>query len=119
MDRREGGFFQFRVATVWFVKFQRDLPASAKYAEFRAAAAAATLWLLRRHVRKHRYAERIAAWHAENKRRALRRYHNLVEKVAKKSSYLALLLPHLMYASLVVGLRKLMPGVITYFATRT
>ncbi len=25
------GFFQIRAATVWFVRFQRDLPASAKY----------------------------------------------------------------------------------------
>lgn len=113
------GLYQIRAATVWFVRFQRDLPASAKYAEFGAVAAAGTLWLLRRHVRKHRYAERIAAWHADKKRRALRRYHNFVERVAKTSSFLALLLPHLMYAAMVVGLRKLMPGVITYFATRT
>jgi hypothetical protein len=113
------GFFQIRAATVWFVWFQRDLPASAKYAEFGAAAAVATLWLLRRHVRKHRYAERIAAWHADKKSRALRRYHNFVERVAKTSSFLAHLLPHLIYAALMFGLSKLMPGVITYFATRT
>lgn len=113
------GFFQIRAATFWFVRFQRDLPTSAKYSEFGVATALAILWLLRRHVRKQRYAERIAAWHSEKKRRALRRYQNFVDRVAKTSSFLALLLPHLMYAALVLLTKELMPGVVTYFATRT
>ncbi|KAL3816167.1 hypothetical protein ACHAXA_005503 [Cyclostephanos tholiformis] len=113
------GLNQMRAATVWFVGFQRDLPTSAKYAEVGAAASMAMLWLLRRHVRRRRYVERIATWYGHKKRGALRKYRNLVERVARTSSFLAALLPHLMYAALVVGLKELMPSVVTYFATRT
>mmetsp|Transcript_18502 Transcript_18502/g.40047 ORF Transcript_18502/g.40047 Transcript_18502/m.40047 type:complete len:614 (-) Transcript_18502:1307-3148(-) len=113
------GYFQLRTATIWFIKFQRDLPLSAKYAELGVLALIIVLWLLRRHVKKHRYAERIVAWYREKKRRALRKYLNFVERVAKTSSFLAMLLPHLLYAVLVVGTKRLFPSVVTYLATRT
>ncbi|KAL9180357.1 hypothetical protein ACHAXT_008327 [Thalassiosira profunda] len=113
------GYFQLRTGTIWFVQFQRDLPLSAKYAELGAIAVLATLWLLRRHVQKHRYVERTVAWYAAKKRRALRKYNNFVGRVAKTSSFLAMLLPHLLYLVLVVGVKRLVPGFVTYLATGT
>mmetsp|Transcript_5622 Transcript_5622/g.12192 ORF Transcript_5622/g.12192 Transcript_5622/m.12192 type:complete len:620 (-) Transcript_5622:107-1966(-) len=113
------GYFQLRTGTIWFVNFQRDLPLSAKYAELGALGLAITLWLLRRHVIKNRYAERIMGWYREKKRRALRRYQNFVGRIAKTSSFLAFLLPHVLYAVLVVGLKRIDPGVVTYLATKT
>lgn len=113
------GYAQLRTATIWFVKFQGDLPLSAKYAEVGALALIAVLWLLRRHVRKYRYAERVVTWYREKKRRALRKYYNFVERIAKTSSFLAMLLPHLLYAVLVIGTKRLFPSVVTYLATRT
>ena len=53
------GYYQLRVGTIWFIKFQRNLPSSAKYAELGALVVLITLWLLRRHVKKYRYAGRI------------------------------------------------------------
>jgi hypothetical protein len=113
------GYYQIRTGTVWFVRYQGSLSNSARYAELGLAASLTMLWLLRRHVRRRRYVERISAWYENKKRRALRRYLNLVERVARTSSFMALLLPHLMYAVLIVGLRRLMPSVVTYLATRT
>ena len=113
------GWWQLRTGTIWFVRFQRDLPASAKYAEAGATAAALALWLLRRHVRKNRYVEKAAAWYRDKRRRAVRKYRRGVERVAKTSSLLALLLPHLLYLALVVGAKRMLPSVVTYLATRT
>mmetsp|Transcript_40615 Transcript_40615/g.85277 ORF Transcript_40615/g.85277 Transcript_40615/m.85277 type:complete len:651 (+) Transcript_40615:41-1993(+) len=113
------GYFQLRTATIWFIKFQRDLSTSAKYAELGAVAVAITLWLLRRHVKKYRYVERAAAWYKEKKRRALRKYQNFVDRVAKTSQFLALLLPHLLYVILVVATKRFIPQIVSYLATRT
>lgn len=113
------GYFQLRTGTVWFVNFQRGLSPSAKYAEVGALAVGATLWLLRRHVRRNRYAERAAAWYRERKRRAWRKYQNFVERVARTSSFLASLLPHILYALLFWGLKRMAPSFVTYLATKT
>eukprot|EP00584_Thalassiosira_punctigera_P009469 CAMPEP_0172544838 /NCGR_PEP_ID=MMETSP1067-20121228/14895_1 /TAXON_ID=265564 ORGANISM="Thalassiosira punctigera, Strain Tpunct2005C2" /NCGR_SAMPLE_ID=MMETSP1067 /ASSEMBLY_ACC=CAM_ASM_000444 /LENGTH=616 /DNA_ID=CAMNT_0013331465 /DNA_START=38 /DNA_END=1888 /DNA_ORIENTATION=- len=113
------GYFQLQIATIWFVNFQRDLSSTAKCAELGALAIVVTLWLLRRHVRKNRYAERAAAWYREKKRRALRKYQNFVGRIAKTSSLLALVLPHLFYTVLVVGTKRIVPSVVTYLANRT
>lgn len=113
------GYFQFRMATIWFIKFQSDLPTSLKYAELGALAAISLLWLLRRHVKKKRYIERIEAWSSRKKRLLLRKYLNFVERLAKTSSLLALLLPHFIYAALVIGLKRAVPSAVTYVATRT
>ena len=113
------GYYQLRVGTIWFIKFQRNLPSSAKYAELGALVVLITLWLLRRHVKKYRYAERINKWYLDKKRLALRKYHRFVERVAKTSSFLAILLPHLLYLVLVVVIKRVVPSVVTYFATRT
>ena len=113
------GYSQLRFATIWFVKFQRDLPSTAKYAELGGVIAIAVLWLLRRHVKKYRYVERIVAWYNTKKRRLLNKYHNFVQRVAKTSSFLAALLPHVLYAILVFGLKRMVPSLITYLATRT
>jgi len=113
------GYFQLQTGTIWFVNFQRDLPLFAKYAELGALGLAIILWLLRRHVIKNRYAERIVGWYRKKKRRALRRYQNFVGRIAKTSSFLAFLLPHVLYAVLVVGLKRIDPGVVTYLATKT
>ena len=113
------GYYQLRTATIWFIKFQKDLPLSAKYGELGALAIVVALWLLRRHVKKYHYVERTVAWYRGKKRRALRKYQNFVERVAKTSSFLALLLPHLFYVVLVVGTKRIFPSVVTYLATRT
>lgn len=113
------GYYQLKVGTIWFIKFQRNLPSSAKYAELGALVVLITLWLLRRHVKKYRYAERINKWYLDKKRLALRKYHRFVERVAKTSSFLAILLPHLLYLVLVVVIKRVVPSVVTYFATRT
>ena len=113
------GYYQFRVASVWFIKFQKELPSSAKYAELGALSVLATLWLLRRHVRKYHYAERISKWYSNKKRLALRKYHRGVERVAETSSVLATLLPHLLYLVFAIAIKRVVPSLVTYFATRT
>ncbi|KAL7462258.1 hypothetical protein ACHAXS_002644 [Conticribra weissflogii] len=113
------GYFQLKTATIWFVNFQRELPTSAKYAELGAVGILIALWLLRRHVRKRRYVERTMAWYREKKRRALRRYRRMVEKVAKTSLLLALMLPHLFYIVAAIIAKRMVPSVVTYLATRT
>ena len=113
------GYYQLRVASVWFIKFQKELPSSAKYAELGALSVLATLWLLRRHVRKYHYAERISKWYSNKKRLALRTYHRGVERVAETSSVLATLLPHLLYLAFVIAIKRVVPSLVTYFASRT
>ena len=113
------GYSQTRTATIWFVNYQRDLSSSAKYAELGLLSALAMLWLLRRHVRKKRYAERVQRWYDQKKRRTLRRYHNFVERVAKTSSFLAALLPHVFYSLLMIAAKRFLPGLITFLATKT
>jgi len=113
------GYFQLKTATIWFVNFQRELPTSAKYAELGAVGILIALWLLRRHVRNRRYVERTTAWYREKKRRALRRYRRMVEKVAKTSLLLALTLPHLLYIMAALLAKRMIPSVVTYLATRT
>lgn len=113
------GYFQLKTATIWFVNFQRELPTSAKYAELGAVGIFIALWLLRRHVRKRRYFERTTAWYREKKRRALHRYRCMVEKVAKTSLFLALMLPHLLYIMAALLAKRMVPSVVTYLATRT
>ncbi|KAL7548013.1 hypothetical protein ACHAWF_011287, partial [Thalassiosira exigua] len=102
-----------------FVKFQRDLPSTAKYAELGALFALTALWMLRRHVKKRRYVERVAEWHRRKKRQLLRKYQNFVDRVAKTSSFLASLLPHLIYVMFVAGTKRMAPSLVTYLATRT
>jgi hypothetical protein len=113
------GYIQFKIATIWFIQFQRDLSSTAKYAEITAAAILALLWLLRRHVRKRKYVERLTAWYRRKKRVVLQKYANFVERLARTSSLLALLLPHLLYVILVIGTKRVVPSIVTYFATRT
>ncbi|EJK56508.1 hypothetical protein THAOC_23592 [Thalassiosira oceanica] len=113
------GYSQIRTATIWFVNYQRSLSTSAKYAELGLLSALVMLWLLRRHVRKKRYVERVQRWYAHKKRRTLRRYHNFVERVAKTSSFLAALLPHVFYSLLMIAAKRFLPWLITYLATRT
>lgn len=113
------GYLQLRTATVWFLQFQRGLPPSAKYAEVGVVSLLITLWLLRRHVQKYRYAERTVAWYNKKKQQMLDWYHGVVEKVAKTSLFLALMLPHVLYIIAVVAIKRLFPSVLTYLATRT
>ncbi|KAL3757552.1 hypothetical protein ACHAWU_000511 [Discostella pseudostelligera] len=113
------GYFQLRTATIWFIQFQNDLPTSAKYAELGALAIIALMWLLRRHVKKRQYVERLSAWYIRKKRVLIRNYLNFVERLARTSSVLALLLPHLLYVVLVIGTKRVAPSIVTYFATRT
>ncbi|KAL7437174.1 hypothetical protein ACHAXH_004805 [Discostella pseudostelligera] len=113
------GYFQLRTGTLWFIQFQNDLSTSAKYAELGALAIIALLWLLRRHVKKRQYVERVSAWYSRKKRMLLRKYLNFVERLARTSSVLALLLPHFMYVVLVIGTKRVAPSIVTYFATRT
>lgn len=113
------GYRQSRTATIWFVHFQRELPASAKYAEAGACALAVLLWLLRRYVRQNRYVERVAAWYGGRKRRAVRKYQRVVERLAQTSSFLALLLPHILYVAVIGGAKRMFPVAVTHLATRT
>ncbi len=113
------GYFQLQTATIWLIKLQKDLPTTAKYAEFGTLAIIALLWLLRRHVKKRQYVERVSAWYSRKKRVLLRKYLNFVERLAKTSYVLALLVPHFLYVILVIGTKRVFPSIITYFATRT
>lgn len=113
------GYYQLQTATIWYIKFQKNLSTTAKHVQVGALVTLAFLWLARRHVRKQRYVERIVSWYMKKKHWVLRKYRHLVERVEKTSSFLALLLPHLLYVSLVLGTKRIIPSVITYFATRT
>jgi len=110
---------QLQTATIWFIRYQRSLSPSAIYAEVAVTTAIATLWLLRRHVKKHRYYERVLAWYEVKKQKALKRYNNFVEQVGKTSTFLALLLPHLMYFMFAATIKKVFPWLVTYLATKT
>jgi hypothetical protein len=113
------GYFQLRTASVWFARFQRDLPLSAKYAEVGAVTLLVILWMLRRRFQKYRYGERAVKWYSNKKTRALNWYGGVVNKVAETSLLLALLLPHILYVLFIVGVKKLIPSVVNYLATRT
>ena len=114
------GYFQLRIGTIWFIQFQKDLPTTAKYIELGVLVTIVTLWMLRRHVKKYHYAERISKWYNGKRRLVLRKYHRLVERVAKSSSILAAILPHLLYFGVVLAIKRVVaPSVVTYFATRT
>lgn len=111
--------YQLQTATIWFIQYQRSLSRSAIYAEGAAMTAIITLWLLRRHVKKHRYYERTIAWYEVKKQEALTRYNRFVDQVGKTSTFLALLLPHLMYFILAAFIKRVCPWLITYLATKT
>lgn len=112
-------YFQLQLATIWFIRYQKSLSPSAIYAEFAVLAAIATLWLLRRHVRKHRYYERTMAWYEVRKLKVLKRYNHFVDQVGKTSTFLALMLPHLLYFTFAAIIKRLLPWLVTYFATKT
>ena len=112
-------FFQLQTASIWFIRYQRSLSTSAIYAEVAVMAAIATLWLLRRHVKKHRYYERTVAWYEVRKQKVLKRYNHFVDQVDKTSTFLALLLPHLMYFIFAAIIKKVFPWLVTYLATKT
>lgn len=113
------GCYQFRTASIWFIRFQRDLPLSAKYAEAGGVTLLLILWLLRRRFQKYRYGERAMKWYQNKKSRILNWWEGVVNKVAETSSLLALLLPHIMYILVVVGMKRLVPSLVTYLATKT
>ena len=113
------GYFQLRTASIWFVRFQRDLPLTAKYAEIGVVTALGILWMLRRRFQKYRYGERVMTWYRNKKKRVLNWYQGVVNKVAETSLLLAMLLPHILYVLLVAGMKWLVPSVVTYLATRT
>eukprot|EP00574_Skeletonema_japonicum_P009728 CAMPEP_0201731380 /NCGR_PEP_ID=MMETSP0593-20130828/25504_1 /ASSEMBLY_ACC=CAM_ASM_000672 /TAXON_ID=267983 /ORGANISM="Skeletonema japonicum, Strain CCMP2506" /LENGTH=586 /DNA_ID=CAMNT_0048224137 /DNA_START=72 /DNA_END=1832 /DNA_ORIENTATION=+ len=112
-------YFQLQLATMWFIRYQKSLSPSAIYAEVAAMAAIATLWLLRRHVRKHRYYERTMAWYEIRKLKLLKRYNHFVDQVGKTSTFLALMLPHLLYFTFAAIIKRLLPWLVTYLATKT
>mmetsp|Transcript_2632 Transcript_2632/g.4482 ORF Transcript_2632/g.4482 Transcript_2632/m.4482 type:complete len:585 (+) Transcript_2632:224-1978(+) len=112
-------YFQFQMATIWFIRYQRNLSPSAIYAEVAVLTAIATLWLLRRHVQKHRYYERTMAWYEVRKQKVMKRYNHFVDQVGKTSTFLALLLPHLLYFAFAAIIKKLLPWFVTYLATKT
>jgi hypothetical protein len=112
-------FFQLETATIWFIRYQRSLSPSAIYGEVAMIGAIMTLWHLRRHVKKHRYYERTIAWYEERKQKAQKRYNHFVDKVGKTSTFLAFLLPHLMYFIFAEIISKVCPWLITYLATKT
>ncbi|KAL3769743.1 hypothetical protein ACHAWO_009915 [Cyclotella atomus] len=113
------GFFQLRTASIWFARFQRDLPTSAKYAEIGVLSVLAILWMLRRRFQKYRYGERVMKWYRNKKQRALNEYEKIVNKAAETSLLLAMLLPHILYVVFIVAMKRLLPSVVTYLATRT
>lgn len=113
------GYFQLRTASIWFVRFQRDLPLTAKYAELGVITALGILWMLRRRFQKYRYGERVMTWYRNKKKRVLNWYEGVVNKVAETSLFMAMLLPHILYILLVAGMKWLVPTVVTYLATRT
>lgn len=113
------GFFQLRTASIWFARFQRDLPTPAKYAEIGVITVLVILWMLRRRFEKYRYGERVKKWYNNKKRRALNEYEKVVNKVAETSLLLAMLLPHILYLALIVAMKRLLPSIVTYLATRT
>ena len=112
-------YYQLQIATVWFIQYQRNLSTSAIYAEIAFVSLIATLWLLRRHVRKHRYYERTLAWYEVRKQKALRKYNNFIDQVDKTSSFLALMMPHLVYIIFAAIIKYTIPWFVTYLATRT
>jgi hypothetical protein len=114
-----GGYLRTRTFAIWFVQYQGSLSHAALYVEFAFLASLMTLWMLRRHVRRRRYVERARAWYDVRRKRVLRKYLDLVERVARTSSIVAMLLPHLAYAIFVVGLRRAFPSALSYLATRT
>ncbi|KAL3792970.1 hypothetical protein HJC23_010983 [Cyclotella cryptica] len=113
------GYFQLRTATIWFVRFQHDLPLTAKYAEMGAVIALLILWLLRRRFQKYRYGERAFKWYRSKKERAVKCYEGVVNKVAETSLLLAMLLPHLLYILVIAAMKRFFPSILTYLATRT
>mmetsp|Transcript_370 Transcript_370/g.550 ORF Transcript_370/g.550 Transcript_370/m.550 type:complete len:592 (-) Transcript_370:59-1834(-) len=112
-------YFQMQMATIWFIRYQKSLSPSAIYAEVAVLAAVTTLWLLRRHVKKHRYYERTMAWYQVRKQKVLKRYNHFVDQVGKTSTFLALLLPHLLYFTFAAIIKRLLPWLVTYLATKT
>ncbi|KAL7478992.1 hypothetical protein ACHAW6_004744 [Cyclotella cf. meneghiniana] len=113
------GYFQLRTATIWFLRFQKDLPLTAKYAELGAVLVLLILWLLRRRFQKYRYGERTLKWYRNKKERTLIWYEGVVSKVAETSLLLAMLLPHLLYMLAIAAIKRFLPSALTYLATRT
>lgn len=113
------GFFQIHAASIWFAKFQRVLPTSAKYAEAGVVSLLVMLWMLRRRFQKYRYGERTIKWYRNKKQRALNWYEGVVNKVAETSLLLAMSLPHILYFVVIVGMKRVLPSVLMYLATRT
>ncbi|KAL7477638.1 hypothetical protein ACHAW6_003438 [Cyclotella cf. meneghiniana] len=113
------GYFLLREAAIWFVRFQQDIPLYAKYAELGAVSILLILWMLRRRFQKYRYGERALKWYRNKKERALNCYDGVVNKVAKASLVVAMLLPHLLYMLAIAAIKRFLPSVLTYLATRT
>ena len=113
------GYFQLLTASNWFIRFQRGLPTTVRYAELAVLSILVVLWMLRRRFQKYSYGERVLNWYTSKKEGALNWYEEFVNRLAETSLLMASLLPHAIYILLIMGMKRLMPSVMSYLATRT
>lgn len=110
---------QLKIAITWFAAYQASLSNAAILMEFSFVFALILLYLLRKYIERKQYVRRITLWYELKKIRATRKYYDLVDKVADTSMFMALLLPHVIYISIVGTCKIMLPSVYGYFANKT
>jgi len=110
---------QAKIATNWFIAFQKSLSTTALCLEGGFVVLCFGLYMLRRYIQKKKYAQRVKTWYTNKKAKAVMKYERFVEKVAKTSMLLALLLPHIIYVVGVSLIKYFMPQVVGYFSNQT
>lgn len=84
------------------IVFQSQLSWFVLGMELAAVLIAIAIYLLRRYIHKKRYVERIQAWHGKKKDQIQRKYVLMLENVARTSTTLAMMTPHILYLIMVI-----------------
>ena len=96
---------QARISIQNFMEFQTQLSWFVIGLELAFVLLVIGIYMLRRYIRKKRYVEKISLWYEIRRRRVQQKYDTMLEDVARTSTTLAMMMPHLLYiAAVVIGI---------------
>jgi len=99
-----------------FVAFQLSLSKFAILTEVSIVLSVIGAYLLRQYIRRKRYVERLRSWRRSKALAARKKYDEVLDEVARTSTTLAMVLPHLMYFSVAGTIRYAFPDFCIYIA---
>mmetsp|Transcript_1012 Transcript_1012/g.1489 ORF Transcript_1012/g.1489 Transcript_1012/m.1489 type:complete len:843 (-) Transcript_1012:30-2558(-) len=110
---------QLRYGLTVAIQFQLSLTKRQVVLEIIGLGICVLLYLLRRYIQKQAYVQRLKRWYTTKQRRLLKSYRATVDRISKTSLWIAMLFPHALFAGVCIGVKCLIPSVVTFFARDT